>query len=239
MRFVAVPTSHEKPQNHIQNQQGFESSQGEIIMEFQQSYLWLLGKTRFFKVIESVTFFVELAILQEGVGMAITKEVLDELLQEYHGPQDIIGPSGLLKQLTKALIKRSIEAELIEHIGYENHDQREKETSNQRNGTTKKTLRTDQGPLDSEVPRDHKGNFEPVIILKHQWEFKGFDDKILSMYARVMNTREISGHLKEIYSVDVSQELISRATDSVKELLDFWRNRSRDPLYSIIWDSTI
>lgn len=167
--------------------------------------------------------------------MAITKEVLDELLKEYRGPEDLIGADGLLKQLTKALIERSMEAELTEHVGYEKHDQREKETSNRRNGKTKKTLRTDQGPLDIEVPRDREGTFEPVIIPKHQREFTGFDDKILSMYARGMSTREISGHLKEIYNVDVSPELISRATDSVKDLLDSWRNRSLDALYPIVF----
>lgn len=167
--------------------------------------------------------------------MAITKEILDELLKEYRGPDDLIGPDGLLKQLTKALIERSMEAELTEHVGYEKHDQDEKPTNNRRNGKTKKTLRTDQGPLEIEVPRDRDGTFEPAIVPKHQREFKGFDDKILSMYARGMTTREIAGHLKEIYQVDVSPELISRATDSVKELLDTWRNRTLDSLYPIVF----
>ncbi|MCX7656091.1 MAG: IS256 family transposase, partial [Treponemataceae bacterium] len=167
--------------------------------------------------------------------MAITKEVLDELLKEYRGPEDITGPDGLLKQLTKALIERAMEAELSEHVGYEKHDQSEKQTENRRNGKTKKTLRTDQGPLEIAIPRDREGTFEPAIIPKHQREFKGFDDKILSMYARGMTTREISGHLKEIYGVEVSPELISRATDSVKELLDSWRNRNLDPLYPIVF----
>lgn len=79
--------------------------------------------------------------------MAITKEVLDELLKEYRGPEDITGPEGLLKQLTKALIERAMEAELTEHVGYEKHDQSEKQTENRRNGKTKKTLRTDQGQI--------------------------------------------------------------------------------------------
>lgn len=167
--------------------------------------------------------------------MAITKEVLDELLKEYRGPEDIAGPDGLLKQLTKALIERAMEAELTEHVGYEKHDQSEKQTENRRNGKTKKTVRTDQGPLEIAVPRDREGTFEPTIVPKHQREFKGFDDKILSMYARGMTTREISGHLKEIYGVEVSPELISRATDSVKELLDSWRNRTLEPLYPIVF----
>jgi transposase-like protein len=95
--------------------------------------------------------------------MAITKEVLDELLKEYRGPEDITGPDGLLKQLTKALIERAMEAELTEHVGYEKHDQSEKQTENRRNGKTKKTLRTDQGPLEIDVPRDREGTFEPTF----------------------------------------------------------------------------
>ena len=167
--------------------------------------------------------------------MAISKEVLDELLKDYKGPEDITGPEGLLKQLTKALIERAMDAEITDHLGYEKNDQTEKGTSNRRNGKTKKTLRSDQGPLEIEVPRDREGDFEPAIVPKHQREFKGFDDKILSMYARGMTTREIAGHLKEIYGTDVSPELISRATDSVKEMLEDWRNRTLEPFYPILF----
>jgi putative transposase len=167
--------------------------------------------------------------------MAITKEILDELLKDYKGPDDITGPDGLLKQLTKAVIERAMQAEMTDQIGYEKSDQNKKATANRRNGASKKTLRSDQGPLEIEVPRDRKGAFEPVIVPKHQREFKGFDDKILSMYSRGMTTREIAGHLKEIYGTDVSPELISRATDSIKELLDDWRERSLEPFYPVLF----
>jgi transposase-like protein len=167
--------------------------------------------------------------------MAISKEILDELLKDYKGPDDITGPDGLLKQLTKAVIERAMQAEMTDQIGYEKNDQTKKTTTNRRNGASKKTLRTDQGPLDIEIPRDRKGAFEPVIVPKHQKDFKGFDDKILSMYSRGMTTREIAGHLKEIYGTDVSPELISRATDSVKELLDDWRGRSLEPFYPVLF----
>ncbi len=167
--------------------------------------------------------------------MAITKEVLDELLKDYKGPEDITGPDGLLKQLTKAVIERTIQAEMTEQLGYDKSDPAAKATPNRRNGTSKKTLRSDQGPLTIEVPRDREGVFEPAIVPKHQREFKGFDDKVLSMYARGMTTREIAGHLKEIYGVDVSPELISRATDSVKELLDEWRSRSLESFYPVVF----
>ena len=167
--------------------------------------------------------------------MAITKEILDELLKDYKGPDDITGPNGLLKQLTKAVIERAMQAEMTEQLGYEKNDQEAKPTGNRRNGKSKKTLRSDQGPLDIEVPRDRAGEFEPAIVPKHQREFKGFDDKILSMYSRGMTTREIAGHLKEIYGTDVSPELISRATDSVKEILDEWRSRSLEPFYPVLF----
>lgn len=98
--------------------------------------------------------------------MAITKEVLDELLKEYRGLEDITGPEGLLKQLTKALIERAMEAELTEHVGYEKHDQGEKRTENRRNEKNTKTVRTDQGPLEIAVPRDRDGTFEPAIIIE-------------------------------------------------------------------------
>lgn len=167
--------------------------------------------------------------------MAITKEVLDELLKDYKGPDDITGPEGLLKQLTKALVERAMEAEMTEHLGYSKHDQGAKTTGNRRNGKSSKTLRSDQGALEIKVPRDRDGDFEPEIVPKHQRDFKGFDDKILSMYARGMTTREIAGHLKEIYGTEVSPELISRATDSVKELLDDWRTRTLESFYPILF----
>jgi Transposase and inactivated derivatives len=167
--------------------------------------------------------------------MAITKEVLDELLKEYKGPEDLTGPEGLLKQLTKALIERAMDAEITTHLGYEKHDQSEKDTTNRRNGRTKKTVRSDQGPLEIEIPRDREGTFEPAIVPKHQREFKGFDDKIISMYSRGMTTREITEHLKEIYGTEISPELVSRVTDEVKELLEAWRARSLETSYPIVF----
>jgi transposase-like protein len=167
--------------------------------------------------------------------MAITKEVLDELMKNYRGPDDITGTDGLLKQLSKALIERAMQVELTEQLGYEKGDQSKKTTENRRNGSSKKQLRSDQGPMDIDVPRDRNGEFEPMIVPKHQREFKGFDDKILSMYSRGMTTREIAGHLKEIYGTDVSPELISRATDSVKDLLDEWRNRPLEAFYPVLF----
>jgi transposase-like protein len=128
-----------------------------------------------------------------------------------------------MKQLTQALVERTMEAELTEHLGYEKHDQGAKPVTNRRNGTSGKELRTDHGPMEIAVPRDREGTFEPRIVPKHQREFRGFDDKILSMYALGLTTRQIQDHLKEMYAVDVSPELISRATDAVKYLAAEWR----------------
>ena len=167
--------------------------------------------------------------------MAITKEVLDELLREYKGPDDFYGPDGLMKQLSKALIERMMQAELTEQLGYEKSEPGEKQTENRRNGKTSKTLRTDQGPMEIEVPRDRDGEFEPKIIPKHQREWRGFDQKILSMYGLGLSTKAIQDNLKDIYNVDVSPELISRVTDEVKGLVEEWRNRPLEPLYPVVF----
>jgi len=167
--------------------------------------------------------------------MAIPKEVLDALMKEYKGPDDILGPGGLVKQLSKALIERAMQTELTEQLGYEKNDTGEKETENRRNGSSIKTLRTDQGPMEIEVPRDRKGDFEPQIIPKHQREWRGFDDKILSMYGLGLSTKAIQDNLKEIYNVDVSPELISRVTDEVKGLVEEWRNRALEEFYPVLF----
>jgi transposase-like protein len=167
--------------------------------------------------------------------MAIPKAVLDELLKNYKGPIDLIGPEGILKELNKALIERVMETELTVQLGYEKHESGEKTTANRRNGSTSKTLRSDQGDLTIEVPRDRDGEFEPQIVPKHRREFKGFDEKILSMYSLGLTTRDITQHLKDIYNVEVSAELISRVTDSVKDLLDEWRSRLLEAFYPIIF----
>jgi len=167
--------------------------------------------------------------------MAITKEVLDELLKGCQGPDDFYGPDGLVKQLSKALIERMMEAELTEQIGYGKSESGEKTTSNRRNGKTSKTLRTDQGPMEIEVPRDRDGEYEPLVVRKHQREWRGFDNKILSMYALGLSTKAIQENLKDIYNVEVSPELISRVTDEVKGLVEEWRNRPLEPFYPVMF----
>ena len=167
--------------------------------------------------------------------MPIRDELLDELIKGYKKPEDLIGAGGLLKELTKRLVERAMNAEMTEHLGYEKHSPEGKNTGNSRNGKTEKTVTTDQGDLRIEVPRDRKSDFEPQIIKKNQRRFTGFDDKILSMYARGMTTRDIQGHLQDIYQVEVSPDLISSVTDAVIEEVKEWQNRPIDRLYPIIY----
>jgi len=165
--------------------------------------------------------------------MAINKELLDQLIEGSNG--ELMGADGLLKQLTKALVERMLEGELKHHLGYEKHDPAGNGSGNSRNGKSKKTLKGDVGELPIEVPRDRNGTFEPKIIEKHQTRFDGFDDKILSMYARGMTVRDIQGHLKELYGVDVSAGLISDVTDGVMEEVKAWQDRPLEPLYPIVY----
>lgn len=157
------------------------------------------------------------------------------MLADYKGPEDLIGEQGLLKQLTKALVERAMQAELTHHLGYPKNDPAGRGSGNARNGASSKTLKGDFGEVGIEVPRDRNGNFEPQIVPKHERRFTGFDDKILSMYARGMTTREIQGHLQEIYGVEVSPSLISEVTDAVIEEVKAWQTRPLEPLYPILF----
>jgi putative transposase len=167
--------------------------------------------------------------------MAIDTKLIDELLKDYKKPEDIIGESGLLKQLTKAVLERALAAEMTEHLGYEKHAAEGRNGGNSRNGKTKKKLQGDFGQIELETPRDRDGSFEPRIVGKRQTRFTGFDDKILSMYARGMSTREIQGHLEEIYGIEVSPALISNVTEAVVEEVKAWQNRPLDALYPIVY----
>ena len=170
-----------------------------------------------------------------GVKMTIDTKLVDELLKGYQKPEDIIGENGLLKQLTKALLERAMSAELTDHLGYEKHDPSGKNSGNSRNGSSKKQLKGDFGTLPLEVPRDRNSTFEPKIIAKGQTRFTGFDDRILSMYARGMTVREIQSHLEELYKVEVSPGLISSVTEAVIDEAREWQNRPLDEIYPIVY----
>jgi putative transposase len=167
--------------------------------------------------------------------MATTDELLDIFMKDYKKPEDLIGENGLLKQMTKRLLERAMRTELTEHLGYEKHAPTGKNSGNSRNGGYKKTITGDFGNLDITTPRDRNSTFEPVILPKGETRFTGFDDKIISMYARGMTTRDIQGHLQEIYGIDVSPALISQVTDAVCEEVLLWQNRPLDEVYPIVY----
>lgn len=167
--------------------------------------------------------------------MEIKKELIDKLLAEYEKPEDIIGENGLLKQLTKALVERALQAELTTHLGYEKHAPEGQNSGNTRNGASTKRLKGEFGTVEIAVPRDRQASFEPKLVPKGQTRFAGFDDKILSLYARGMTTREIQGHLEEMYQVEVSPTLISNVTDAVMEEVKAWQTRPLDAIYPIVY----
>jgi putative transposase len=172
--------------------------------------------------------------------MPIKDELLDELLKEYKNPEDLIGKDGILKQLTKRLVEKAMESELTHHLGYEKNSPSGNNTGNSRNGKTSKKIKGDFGEIPIEVPRDRNGAFQPQIIKKNQTRFDGFDDKIISMYARGMTTRDIQAHLQEIYGVEVSADLISTVTDSVITEVKEWQNRPLEEIYPVLYlDATI
>jgi len=167
--------------------------------------------------------------------MPITPELLDELLKDYHSPDDMFGNDGLLQQLTKAVLERALQGEMTHHLGYEKHDVAGKNSGNSRNGKSSKTIKGKRGQVQIDVPRDRASEFEPQLIKKGQTRFDGFDDKIISMYARGMTCREIKAHLQEIYGVEVSPDMISIVTDAVIDEVRTWQSRPLDPIYPILY----
>src|SRR6201988_5201083 len=165
----------------------------------------------------------------------ITPELLDQLLANYEKPEDLTGDDGLFKQLKKALIERALGAELTEHLGYKKGDPAGRGRGNSRNGSSPKTLLTEDGEVEIAVPRDRAGSFEPQLVAKGQTHFTGFDDKILSLYACGMTVREIQGPLAELYDTEVSPDLISRVTDAVLEEVREWQSRPLDAVYPIVF----
>ncbi len=161
--------------------------------------------------------------------------LLDDLLRDCQSSEDILGQHGLLKQLTKRLVERALEGELTAHLGYEAHEPAEAARENRRNGRGSKRLQTETGPLAIEVPRDREGSFEPQLVKKRQRRLSGLDEAMLSLYARGLSTREIQGHLQELYGTEVSPTLISQVTDSVLEDIQVWQNRPLEAVYPILY----
>jgi putative transposase len=165
----------------------------------------------------------------------IPDELIDQLLGDYQGPEQLTGPDGLINQLRKRLIERAAGAELVEHLGYEPGQGAPDGQPNRRNGTSRKRLRTVDGPVDVELPRDRESSFEPRIVPKHARSFDGFDDQILALYAGGMTTRDIQRHLRELYGVDVSDGLISEVTASISDDVKAWQSRPLEEVYVVVY----
>jgi putative transposase len=169
--------------------------------------------------------------LRERLG----DELIDELLAGARTEEEIVGPGGVLAQLTRRLVERAMDAELTEHLGYERGGAPPGGVGNTRNGSTPKTLHTDHGSVRIETPRDRNGSFEPLIVPKRRSRFAGFDDKIIALYARGISVRDIQAHLGELYGVEVGRDLISRVTDAVLEDVQAWRQRPLEDVYPVVF----
>jgi len=165
----------------------------------------------------------------------VPEELLAGLLANYKNPEDLMGEEGLLKHLTKLVVERALEAELTEHLGHGKHESVANDNGNTRNGKSRKTLKGEFGELPIEIPRDRHGSFEPKLVPKHQTRWAGFDDKIISLYARGMTVREIQAHLEEMYGTEVSPSLISSVTDAVVDEVKAWQARPLNPIYPIVY----
>jgi putative transposase len=176
-----------------------------------------------------------LAELAPEVRDRLSDGLIDELLAGARTEEEIVGPGGLLADLTRRLVERAMSAELTEHLGYEPHQEPPGGAGNTRNGSTPKTLATEHGPVAIKTPRDRAGTFEPQIVPKGKRRFEGFDDKIIALYARGMSMRDIEAHLAELYGVNVGRDLISRVTDAVMDDARAWQQRPLEDVYPVLF----
>ncbi len=173
--------------------------------------------------------------LSDEVRERLSDELIDGLLAGAHSEEEIVGPGGLLADLTRRLVERAMDAELTEHLGYEHGQPPPGGAGNTRNGTTPKTLATEHGSVRIEAPRDRKGSFAPQIVPKGKRRFAGFDEKIIALYARGLSVRDIQAHLAELYGVEVGHDLISRVTDAVIDDVRAWQQRPLEDVYPVIF----
>jgi transposase-like protein len=165
--------------------------------------------------------------------MAIKKEIIQELAKDIKSQEEVFGPNGIIKQLSKHLLEAALQGEMTHNLGYKKHDKAQGE--NARNGYSQKQLQTDQGAIELEVPRDRQSKFDPIIIPKRQSRVAGLDDKIIAMYARGMSTRDIQSQLEEMYGVEISTGLITTVTDAVIDEVKAWQCRPLERIYPILY----
>ena len=167
------------------------------------------------------------AALPEGA-----QQWLDQVVT---GPMTAGAVEDVMRGIKKALIERALQAELSHHLGYAEGEDKPESSANQRNGTSGKTVLTDDGPLRIDIPRDRAGQFEPQLIGKHERRFTGFDDKIIAMYARGMSVREIQAFLLQMYNTEVSPDFISQVTEAVMDEVREWQSRPLEAVYPVVF----
>lgn len=167
--------------------------------------------------------------------MTISNKILDELLSGVDHPDDLLDDTGLMKELKVRLMERMLGAEMTEHLGYEPNAEPPSQQINRRNGTSRKTLKGNDGAVPIDIPRDRDGSFVPKLIPKGQTRIDDMDDKIIGLYAAGLSTRDIRAHLEEVYGFRVSADLISRVTDAVLDEVNDWQNRALDRMYPIVF----
>jgi transposase-like protein len=193
-------------------------------------------------VTDTVTEFVAAADQADPSPEAATVEqkLIDQLVEQARSKGlQLTGEGGLLQQLTKAVLESALEGEITDHLGYDKHDPAGKDGGNSRNGTRSKTVLTDIGPVEIDVPRDREGSFEPAIVKKRQRRLTGVDEMVLSLSAKGLTHGEISAHLAEVYGADVSKTTISTITDKVMDGMAEWQNRPLDRVYPVVFIDAI
>jgi putative transposase len=168
----------------------------------------------------------------DGVGEQLARQLVERARSQ---GLDLTGPDGLLRRVTKLVLEGALEGELTDHLGYGKHDPAGKDGGNSRNGKRPKTVLTDVGPVQIEVPRDRDGSFEPRIVRKRQRRLSGVEDLVVSLVAKGLTTGEVQAHLAEIYGAEVSRQTISTITDKVLDGLSEWQNRPLDPVYAVLF----
>lgn len=165
----------------------------------------------------------------------VDPELVERLMAQAGDDVELLGPDGLLSEVTKAVMERALKAELTYDLGYEEGDPSGRGSGNSRNGSYPKTVLTDIGSVDLDIPRDRNGEFEPRLVPKGVSRLKGFNERVIGLYARGLTVRDVQAHLLEIYGVEVSPDLISTITDSVLDELREWQNRPLESVYPVIY----
>lgn len=174
--------------------------------------------------------------------MELTPEAIEQLkadLSKAKTYEDLMGPDGAIKKLMKNALEGMLDAELTEHLGYQKHSPAGKNTGNSRNGKSRKRLKNDNGEIEIDVPRDRNGDFDPVVVRKYDRTLGPIEDKIVSMYAKGMTTRDIQSHIEEIYGLQVSPTLVSNITEKIVSIALQWQSRPLEALYPIVFFDAI